>query len=359
MKDYYAVLGVAKDASEKDIKNAYRTLAKKYHPDVYDGDKEEGANKFKEVQEAYSVLIDPNKRAVHDNGGESGSLFDIFNNMRPPAGFTNPPMKGQAIQKDVKLTLEEMANGTTKKIKFSYKDNCEECKDNPGLKSGCKRDECSACGGKGRVSQRGGTNGVIFIQETTCYNCKGLGKTASDKDKCEKCKGYGFVDRRSKINFDVPKGIPNHGVLVIRGEGNVGLNSGPRGDVLVRVIQEKHNIFTRHDLDLVIEYPISLGKAILGGKIEVPTIYGDVVEVDVPDGSSDGSVIKKDNLGMQSIQSNFMGSMVIILRIIVPKLENNKEYIDLFEKLENVNYADKRLDGIKEYLENSLCSIKK
>ena len=303
-RDYYEVLGVPKNASDADIKKAFRTLAKKYHPDMHPGDKE-CEEKFKEAQEAYAVLSDAEKRKQYDqfghaafdgtgggaggfdfSGMDMGDIFgDIFGDFFGGGGArrrgNDGPMKGANLRTSVRITFEEAVFGCEKEIEMVLKDECATCH-GTGAKPGTSPETCTKCGGKGKVvfTQQSFFGTVQNVQ--TCPDCNGTGKVV--KDKCPDCRGTGYIPMKKRYAVDIPAGIDNGQSTRMPGLGEPGVNGGPRGDVLVEVIVGRHPIFQRQDFDIFSTVPISFAVAALGGEVLIDTVDGKVV-YDVKAGS--------------------------------------------------------------------------
>ena len=296
-RDYYEVLGIAKNAGDSEIKKAYRVLAKKYHPDMNPGDKE-AEKKFKEASEAYAILSDPEKRKQYDQfghaafeggGGGGGGGFDfsgmdfgdIFGDIfgdffggSSSRRSSNGPMKGANVRASVRITFEEAVFGCEKELELVLKDDCPDCHGS-GAKPGTTPETCTKCGGKGKVmfTQQSLFGMVQNVQ--TCPDCRGTGKVV--KEKCPHCHGNGYVSNKKKIAVSIPPGIDNGQSVRIREKGEPGSNGGPRGDLLVEVMITSHPIFQRQDMHIYSTAPISFVQAALGGEIRISTIDGDVL----------------------------------------------------------------------------------
>ena len=290
-RDYYEVLGVAKNAGDAEIKKAYRVLAKKYHPDMNPGDKE-AEKKFTEASEAYAILSDSEKRRQYDQFGHAafegggggaggfdfsgmdfGDIFgDIFGDFFGGGSrrSSNGPMKGANVRASVRITFEEAVFGCEKELELQLKDDCPQCHGS-GAKPGTKPETCTKCGGKGKVmfTQQSLFGMVQNVQ--TCPDCHGTGKVV--KEKCPSCHGNGFVSNKKKISVSIPPGIDNGQSVRIREKGEPGTNGGPRGDLLVEVIITSHPIFQRQDMNIYSTAPISFAQAALGGEIRLSLIH--------------------------------------------------------------------------------------
>ena len=310
-RDYYEVLGVKKDAGAEEIKKAYRKAAMKYHPDRNPGDKEAEA-KFKEVGEAYEVLSDEGKRSRYDQYGfagvdpnfgagggggfgggfggfgDFGDLGDIFGEFfggggRSRGSAQNAPRRGENVMNHLELTFEEAAFGCEKEVATPRIENCSGC-NGTGSADGAV-ETCSQCRGTGSVRTIQNFMGMQMQSTTTCPSCSGRGKVI--KTPCTTCKGKGKVRRTNKVKVKIPAGVDAGPSVRVRGEGCVGVNGGPSGDLLVEVYIKRHPIFTREDRDVLCEVPISFTQAALGAKIQVPTLDGKV-EYEIPEGTQTG-----------------------------------------------------------------------
>ena len=353
-RDYYEVLGVAKDASDEDLKKAYRKLAKKYHPDMNPGDKNAEA-KFKEASEAYAVLSDADKRRQYDQFGHAafdgtggfgaggfdfntadfgdifGDLFgDFFGGGR--RGPANGPMKGANVRTSVRITFLEAITGVEKEITLNLKDPCPTCS-GTGAKPGTTPQMCPKCGGKGQVvfTQQSFFGTVRNVQ--TCPDCGGSGKII--KDKCPQCGGSGYIPSRKTIKVSIPAGIDNGQSVRIRDKGEPGVNGGPRGDLLVEVIVEQHPEFIRQDYNIFSTVPISYAIAALGGSIVINTVDGKVI-YDVKAGTQSDTRIRLKGKGVPTIRNQAIrGDHYVTLVVETPsKLSKEaKELLRQFDAL--------------------------
>lgn len=349
-RDYYEVLGVSKDASEKDIKSAFRKLAKKYHPDVCkEPDAEE---KFKEAQEAYAVLSDESKRKQYDqfghaafsNGAGGGYDFsgfdfsDIFSEIFGSgfggfsgfgsSGYSNGgsrKRRGSDKLMRVNLTFEEAVFGCKKTINVPVSNDCPDCDGKGG--HGEKR--CPHCKGSGVVTQEQRSLFGSFMSRTVCPDCSGEGVIY--ESKCSKCRGTGKVTKNTDIEIKIPKGVDTGNQLRVAGKGEAGSNGGPNGDLYLEFNVKDHELFMRDNDDIYLELPITITDAVLGTKIEVPTLYGNV-KLTVPAGSESGDKHRLKGKGIENVRTGELGNMYVILRIIVPK-SLNRDQKKLFESL--------------------------
>ena len=320
-RDYYEVLGVSKTASDDEIKKAFRTLAKKYHPDMHPGDKE-CEEKFKEAQEAYAVLSDAEKRKQYDqfghaafdgtgggaggfdfSGMDMGDIFgDIFGDFFGGGSrrrTNDGPMKGSNLRTSVRITFEEAIFGCEKEIEMVLKDECHTCH-GTGAKPGTTPETCPKCGGKGKVvfTQQSFFGTVQNVQ--TCPDCGGSGKII--KDKCPDCRGTGYIASKKKIQVWIPGGIDNGQSVRIREKGEPGINGGPRGDLLVEVVVSRHPSLQRQDMNIYSTAQISFAQAALGGEIRIHTVDGDVL-YEVKPGTQTNTRIRLKGKGVPSLRN--------------------------------------------------------
>lgn len=342
-RDYYEVLGVDKNADEATLKKAYRTLAKKYHPDMNPGDKE-AEKKFKEASEAYAILSDPEKRRQYDQfghaafdggagagaggfggfdftGADFGDMFgDIFGDLFGGAGrrgrANNGPMKGMNIHKSIRITFEEAIFGCEKELELVLKDPCQKC-NGTGAKPGTSPQTCPKCGGRGQVVYTSQSFFGTVQNVQTCPDCHGSGKII--KEKCPDCGGTGYVASKKKIKVTIPAGIDNGQSVRIRDKGEPGINGGPRGDLLVEVNVSRHPIFQRQDMHIFSTVPISFAQAALGGDIRVKTVDGDVIYTVKPGTKTDTKVRLKGK-GVPSLRNaQVRGDHYVTLVIQTPE----------------------------------------
>lgn len=341
-RDYYEVLGVDKNADDAALKKAYRALAKKYHPDMNPGDKE-AEKKFKEASEAYAVLSDPEKRRQYDqfghaafdggaggaggfggfdfNGADFGDIFgdifgDLFGGRRGSAGARSGPMKGANLRTSVRITFEEAVFGTEKEIKLTVKEECKTCH-GTGAKPGTSPETCPKCGGKGQVvfTQQSFFGTVRNVQ--ACPDCGGTGKII--KEKCTDCHGSGFVPMKKRFAVTIPAGIDNGQCKRLAGQGEPGINGGPRGDVLVEVIVGQHPIFQRQDTNIYSTVPVSFAVAALGGEVVIDTVDGKVI-YDVKAGTQTDTRVRLKGKGVPSLRNkDLRGDHYVILVVQTPE----------------------------------------
>jgi len=348
-RDYYEILGVSKNATDEEIKRAFRVLAKKYHPDV---NKEEGAaEKFKEIGEAYSVLSDKNKRSQYDQfghaafeGAQGGAGFDmgdinlddILSNLFGGGfggfgsgfgGFSssfggrskgNRAVRGEDMLMRIKLTFDEAVNGCKKDIKVNITDNCDKCHGAGGF------DEirCSTCGGVGIIKEEARTIFGMMQTQKTCPDCRGDGKTF--KTICRECDGEGRVTKNKTLTITVPAGIDTGNQLRLSGKGGVGINGGPNGDIYLEFIVEEHEFFERHDDDIYLELPVTITDAILGCKKEIPTLTGNGY-VEIKPGTQNYTKLKLKGKGIKGANSKVPGDMYVVINVIIPTKLSKKQ----------------------------------
>ena len=355
-RDYYEVLGVNKDASQSELKSAYRKLAKKYHPDL-NKDNPEAEVKFKEVNEAYEVLSDETKKAKYDQYGHAafdgtagagggygaggfggfGGFEDIFD-MFTGGGFgggsrrnPNGPQRGNDIEYSVSITLEEAAFGVMKEIDVTRVEECSSCH-GTGAKNPSKVKQCPHCHGTGTVQAVANTIFGRTITTKPCDACGGRGQTFDEP--CKDCKGTGRKRRLRKIKINIPAGIDDGQAVTLRGEGDQGVKGGPNGDLYVVVKVKPHNVFKRRDNDLLLELDISVAQAILGDEVIVPTLEGDV-KYKIEPGTQSGTVYKLKNKGIKNVRGVGKGSLFVKVNVKIPKKinERQKELIKEFDSL--------------------------
>ena len=336
MKDYYEILNVSRDASQDEIKSAYRKLAKKYHPDLNPNDKE-AEQKFKEINEAYEILSDPEKRKRYDMFGEAGAngqggysqdfggfgdifddIFDIFT-----GGFGRTsqrsrdygPVRGADLRYELTLEFEEAVFGVEKEIQIRRAESCGTC-DGTGVKPGSSKETCSKCNGTGEIRYAQRTPFGQFVRVATCDACGGSGEII--KEKCETCSGRGKVLKNRRIKVKIPAGVDAGSVISVRGEGEAGERGGPPGDLYVYINVKPHKIFKREGNDLYLTVPISFTEACLGAEIEVPTLEG-IEKFSLPAGTQTGEVFKLKNMGVPNLRGVGRGDLYFEVQIQVPK----------------------------------------
>lgn len=361
-KNYYEILGVEKTATADELKLAYRKLAKKYHPDMYvsasEQEKKDAEAKFKDINHAYEVLSDPQKRAAYDtygdeNGPQAGAGFGGFSGGAGGFGFdmddifssifsgfgggssraqrANAPQRGQDILVGVNLTFEEAAFGTQKTVSVKRVENCPDCK-GTGAKDGTAFKVCSQCKGSGRVTM---TQRTPFGQVSTqgvCPTCHGTGKIITDK--CTSCGGVGRFEKVREVKVNIPAGIDSGQRVRYDNEGHAGSNGGEKGGLYVEVRVAPHKLFSRNGFDVLLEVPISIVDATLGTTIEVPTLYGNK-EIKIPEGTQSGTVFTIKNYGIKKLKGTGKGDMFVKVVVEVPKSvsKEQKEFLKRFDQI--------------------------
>ena len=350
-RDYYEVLGLKKGASDDEIKKAFRKLAMKYHPDRNPGDKN-AEEKFKEINEAYSVLSDPDKKSKYDRFGHAGvdsngfggagggfggfggsggfgfdDIFDMFGGAFSGFGGggqqrrANSPRKGKDLQKAITITFEEAAFGAKKTIELSKYVSCSTC-GGEGTKPGTSKKTCPKCGGSGQVSQTQRTPFGQFQSVNTCDQCGGTGQVI--EEPCPTCKGTGRIRKNVSITVDIPAGVDNESVIPIRGQGEPGYNGGPAGDLYIVLNVKPHKMFRRQGADLFLEIPISFDQAALGADIIVPTLEGKV-SYKVPAGTQPGTTFRLKEKGIKYLKRDAKGDLYVKVNLEVPTKLNHKQ----------------------------------
>ena len=339
-RDYYEVLGVSKGASDEELKKAYRKLAKQYHPDMNPGNAEAEA-KFKEVNEAYEVLSDKDKRAKYDQFGHAGvdpnfgaggfgggfdmgDLGDIFGSFFGGGfgGFggqrqanPNAPKRGASLRANLTISFDEAMKGCEKEINLNRQENCETCR-GTGCANGTTAEVCPDCRGTGQMRIQRGAGGFAFTTTAPCNRCGGTGKIIHQP--CSDCRGEGQVRRQRKIKVKIPAGIDDGQTISLRGEGNGGANGGPAGDLYVTVYVKEHKMFKRDGQDIILEMPISFAQAALGATLTVPTVDGKV-QYDLPEGTQTGTVFRLRGSGVPNINGRGRGDQYVKVTVEVPR----------------------------------------
>lgn len=361
-RDYYEVLGVSKNASEDEIKRAYKKLARKYHPDMNPGDKE-AEEKFKEVNEANEVLSNPEKKAKYDQFGfagvdpnygagqggyggaggfDFGDLGDIFGSFFGGFGGggrrnPNAPQRGESIRASLSVEFTEAAFGCEKSITIDRSEQCPTCK-GKGCAPGTTPEVCTQCHGTGTVTQAQRTPFGMMQSQTVCPKCRGKGQIIHQP--CPDCRGAGAVRKRRTIQVNIPAGIDNGQTISLRGQGHSGKNGGPAGDLLITVMVRPHEIFRRDGTAVFCEAPITFTQAVLGGTLEIPTIDGKV-KYDIPEGTQTGTVFRLRGKGIPVLNGRGRGDQYVTVNIETPRNLNReqKEALKKFsESLGEGNY---------------------
>lgn len=365
-RDYYEVLGVSKNASEEEVKSAYRRKAKESHPDLHPEDKA-AEQRFKEINEAYETLSDANKRARYDQFGHDGpsmggggfdgfggfgfdSIFDTFFGGGGASQRRTGPERGNDLRYDLTITFEEAAFGVKKEFRFQRTENCETCKGS-GAKAGTSPERCSACSGTGSVRM---TQNSLFGQVVTqrpCGACGGTGQIIAEK--CAKCGGSGRVRVARTATVNVPAGIDNGQIIPMTGQGEPGARGGPSGDLYVYVTVKPHRFFKRDGFNLFCEMPLSITQAALGGEIEIPTLEGPMKH-SVPEGTQSGEEFRFRGKGIQMLRGGGKGDLYVKVNVDVPKRlsETQKELLRKFEdSLTGKEYETRKsfLERMKDY----------
>ena len=349
-RDYYEVLGVDRNATDDDLKKAFRKLAKKYHPDANPDNKEEAEKKFKEVNEAYEVLSDPQKRSMYDrfgfnapgNGGpgdgggfyssytsgfdgfsdfgDFGDLGDIFSSFfgggSSRSRSTNRVRRGADLKVSISITFEEAFSGVQKEISINRNDKCSSCS-GTGAKAGTRAERCSVCNGTGKIRQVVTTPFGQMQTAKTCDTCSGTGKVI--KEPCPNCRGKGQIRKVVKLKVKIPEGIDDGQTIVLKGEGEPGSNGGINGDLYIVVRLKKHNIYSRKAEHVLCDIPITFTQATLGADIKIPMVDGTTEIYKIPEGTQTGTKFTIRNRGFKSVNGNWRGDFVFTVIVQTPK----------------------------------------
>ena len=362
-RDYYEVLGVSKDASEAEIKSAYRKKAKECHPDLHPNDKN-AEERFKELNEANEVHSDPEKRKRYDQfgfdgpqmGGGSGgaggfdfsgfggmggfeSIFDTFFGGMGGSARRAGPVQGNDLQHRITITFEEAAFGCEKSVDFFRNENCDAC-GGTGAKPGTQPQTCPTCKGSGQVR----TGGGFMVTVRTCPTCHGEGKII--KDRCQSCGGTGRVRRKRSLKLRIPAGIQDGVSLVKRGEGEPGMRGGPAGDLYITVTVKPHRLFKRDGNNILLDMPISITQAALGAEIDVPTLEKPVKQR-IPEGTQTGTQFRIKGQGIPSLKNGLKGDLILTVHVEVPRKLNERQK-DLLRQLEQ-SLGGKEYEGRKTF----------
>lgn len=367
-RDYYEVLGLNKGASDDDIKKAYRQYAKKYHPDLHPGDKA-AEEKFKEINEAYEVLSDKEKKARYDQFGHAGvdpnygaggaggyggnpfngagiDLDDIFSSFFGGFGgrrgrAANQPQRGSDVNANLTITFEEAAKGCKKTVSYNSVDNCDACH-GTGAEPGTQAKTCSACGGSGKVTVNQRTPFGTVQTQRSCDACHGTGKII-DKP-CHKCNGSGRHRKSHTVDVSIPAGIKDQMTLNVSGHGNAGYNGGPKGDLHVNVTVKRHSIFERRGDDVWCDLPITFAQAVLGAEVVVPTLDGKV-NYSIHEGTQPNDIFRLKGRGIPHLGGRGRGDQYCRVLVEIPKNLNNKQK-DLVRQFDSTttekNYAKRK-----------------
>jgi len=364
-QDYYEVLGVSRDATQEQIKSAYRKIALKYHPDRNPGNSE-AAERFKAAAEAYEVLGDEEMRRRYDLYGKAGlkeagvrtftSFDDIFSAFGDIFGdsvfaefFGRPmrPERGRNLRVQLSLELEEVATGTEKTITLRRLERCETC-GGSGCRSGTRPATCPYCRGYGEVESRQ----AFFRMRTTCPRCHGAGTIITDP--CPECEGAGRSERQVDVTVSIPAGIESQTRMRVRGQGEAG-PGGQRGDLYCDIFVREHDIFERNGADLLCEVPISYSTAVLGGTVQVPTIHGKTEDIKIPNGTRSGEILRCKNLGLPYPNGTGRGDLLVRVVVEVPQklTPRQEELLRELAEIEKAHVSEERksfLERIKSYL---------
>lgn len=379
-RDYYDVLGVSKSATEAEIKSAFRKKAKEFHPDL-NKDNPEAAEKFKEAQEAYSVLSDENKRKMYDQYGHAGvsssgpgmgggfggfqdfggagfdfgDIFDsIFGGESGFGGFSNfgggrsskpRATRGSDILMRMNLTFDEAVYGCEKKFNIDVVEDCSECHGHGGF----DREECSTCHGRGTITTQQQTILGSFMSTTTCPDCKGQGHTY--KRKCTECRGKGKVTVHKKLTINIQEGINTGDRQRVSGKGNPGSNGGENGDLYIEFIVDEHEYYVRENDDIYLEVPLTLTEAILGCKKTIPTLYGNV-KLNIAAGTNSGDKQRIKGKGINNKYRRHKGDMYVIFKVYTPK-KLSREQKSLIEKLNKTDLDTEEIIDFEKFVEKN------
>ena len=343
-RDYYEALGLSKGASDDEIKKAFRQQAKKYHPDVNPGNKSAEA-RFKEINEAYEVLADADKKARYDQFGHAGvdpnfgagggggfsgfggmdfDLGDLFGSIFGGGGRTqsrNSQKRGERIRADLTVTFEEAAFGCEKEVPIMRVEHCDDC-GGSGCAKGTTAEKCTNCGGSGTVSSQQRTPFGVMQTTSDCQKCGGRGKIIHQP--CTKCRGLGYVRRSRKIKVDVPAGIDDGQTISLRGQGGAGQNGGEPGELYVTISVLRHPVFEREGNSVLLDMPVSFVQAALGDEVEVPTLDGKV-KYSIPEGTQTGTVFRLRGKGIQSLRGGGRGDQFVTVTVAVPTGLSNEQ----------------------------------
>ncbi len=364
-RDYYEVLGVDKNATDEDLKKAFRKLAKKYHPDANPDNKEEAEKKFKEVNEAYEILSDKQKRQMYDQfgfdgpqgfgGGQGGGYYSYGSGFDGFGGFSdfgdfgdlgdifssffgggssrgrssNGSRKGADLKVNIDITFEEAYSGVEKEISINRNVKCTTC-NGSGAKRGTTAEKCSVCNGTGKIKQIVTTPFGQMATQKICTHCGGEGKVI--KEPCPDCKGKGIVKKTIKLKVKIPEGIDEGQTIVLKGEGEVGTNGGPNGDLYIVVHIKRHSIYTRKAEHVLCDIPITFTGAALGADLEIPMVDGTKEIYRIPEGTQTGTKFTIRNKGFKSVNGNWRGDFVFTVIVQTPK-RLTKEQRELFNEL--------------------------
>jgi molecular chaperone DnaJ len=347
-RDYYETLGVPKGASQSEIKSAFRTMARQYHPDV--SQEEDAEERFKEINEAYAVLSDEEKRAAYDRYGHAGlngfggapdfsnlDIEDILNMFGFGMGFdfgrrsrrsANSPRRGADLQYNLTLEFEEAVFGVEKEVEFARDETCDRCNGSKA-EPGTSAVRCSTCNGQGEVRQSRQTLFGSMVQVVTCPTCSGAGQIV--ESPCKQCSGRGIERKRRKKTVQVPAGVDTGTRIRLSGEGQPGMNGGPQGDLYLSLRVQPHKFFKRRENDILLNLDINIAQATLGADVEVPTVDGLAV-LSIPSGTQPGKVLRMRGKGVPHLRSDRRGDQLVIINTEIPKRLNDEQR-ELMEKM--------------------------
>ncbi len=372
-RDYYEILSISRSADGSTIKKSYRKLAMQYHPDRNPGD-QEAENRFKECTEAYEVLSDEKKRQIYDTYGHDGlknsgyqgpsnfedvfsSFGDLFGDLFGMGGGRGRarrggPTPGNDLRYDLNITFMEAVHGVAKEVELSRRDTCWTC-EGSGCRPGHQRETCPSCNGRGQVIRSQG----FFQVSTTCPQCRGEGEIV--KEPCNDCDGVGLVQRKKKVSIKIPAGVDHGAKMRLSGEGEGGRRGGGHGDLYVVIHVEPHEFFQRQDDIIYCQFPLSMVKAALGCKVEVPTIYGKK-KLSVPAGSQSGDRFTLKKEGVVHLRGSGRGNMIVELKVQTPSnlCDKQKELLRDFDKLCEEHGHHKEQEGFFKKLFNEVLGKK-
>ena len=364
-EDYYETLGVQKDASQEDIKRAYRSLARKYHPDVSDDPNAE--DKFKDVNGAYEVLSDPEKRSMYDRYGKDvppgfggfdfGGMRDpfdifaeVFGNLGGFGGFgrssRSGPRRGNDIRSGLVITFEEAAFGAEKEIDIQRQEACQTCT-GTGAEPGTSPETCPECRGSGQTRQVQNTLLGSFVNITTCPQCQGKGTVV--KTPCQECSGSGRVYAKRRIEVSIPAGVDDGVTIRLTGQGEPGELRGPNGNLYITLNVKPHDFFKRRGNDVILEMKVNVAQAALGDSVNVPTLEGDR-KITIPAGTQSGAIFRLRDLGIPHLRGNGRGDQLIVTQVAVPT-KLTVEQTDLFQQLSGTLGAEVIVEDKQSFID--------
>ncbi|WP_353096089.1 molecular chaperone DnaJ [Tissierella praeacuta] len=367
MRDYYEILGIEKNASEDEIKKAYRSLAKKYHPDLNPDNKEAEA-KFKEANAAYEILSDPEKRSRYDRFGHAGvdpqaggygggfggfgdifeDIFDIFGGGFSQGSRKPGPVRGSDLRYNLNLEFKEAVFGAEKEIQIRRTENCKSC-GGTGAKKGTEKETCATCKGRGEVRYAQQTPFGQFVRTSTCDVCNGTGEVI--KEKCNTCGGTGKEVKMKKMKVKIPAGVDTGSIISMRGEGEAGDRGGPNGDLYIYINVIEDSIFKRSGNDIYLSIPISFTEAALGAEIEIPTLEG-ITKYTIEAGTQTGTEFRLKNMGVPNVRGHGRGDLFFNVVVQVPTNLTDKQK----ELLRN--FANEKGENIREHKKGFFDKVK-